>query len=172
MACLQGASSGASRGVDSVEGSSQLLLLSGGSGSGRDHSQSIELVEAAAHPHEACLRKLARQLDRFGPGDILLGRFELLGPRERLQGGAPLPAQCMAFPCGSSRAFTQQPVALLRSTSWLARPFMHGTVDTRMDARFQQVCEWTSHAWVSSSAVNSSAHCPLFIRSPAALYSD
>eukprot|EP00892_Ulva_mutabilis_P004144 jgi/Ulvmu1/2100/UM125_0004.1 len=74
--------------------SSALLLLPRVHGSGRVNgssarsSPSIELAAATAGPHEARLRALSRQLDRFTGDRLLLGRFELLGASERRYGGS------------------------------------------------------------------------------------
>lgn len=65
-------------------------------------------VPSTAAPTAKKLEYLNAQLNTFGPDDIVLERFKLLGEWERRQGGAPrgtlmLPpgAQCAA--CGSRR---------------------------------------------------------------------
>lgn len=64
-------------------------------------------------PVERRLAWAHRQLDSFGPDDVVLGRFRLLGPNERRQGGARISLRMLNAPFHFSPTAHKSPWPLI-----------------------------------------------------------
>lgn len=104
---LGGARASSSISIPEIPG--ELLRVAQGSGSAQSRGggpmgdpflDSAGTAAAGGSPTDGRLRGVMRQLDTFGPEDLFLGRFRMLGQKERRRGGAILSPPHRAYVAG------------------------------------------------------------------------